>query len=60
MKEEAKQRLLSKESKEIHEKMKVEVETVFGIIKNNKRFRGFLLRGLKGIKLERRLGLECL
>ena len=36
----------------IYNKRKVEVETVFGIIKNNKGFRRFLLRGLKGVKLE--------
>lgn len=42
----------------IYNKRKIEVETVFGIIKNNKGFRRFLLRGLKGVKLE--WGLICI
>ncbi len=58
LKEEVRQRLLSEEGKEIYNKRKVEVETVFGIIKNNKGFRRFLLRGLKGVKLE--WGLVCI
>lgn len=58
LKEEVRQRLLSEEGKEIYEKRKIEVETVFGIIKNNKGFRRFLLRGMKGVKLE--WGLVCI
>jgi len=49
---------LSEESREIYEKRKIEGETVFGIIKNNKGFRRFLLRGMKGVKLE--WGLVCI
>ena len=52
LKEEVRQRLLSEEGKKIYRKRKIEVETVFGIIKNNKGFRRFLLRGLKGVKLK--------
>lgn len=52
LKQKVRQRLLSREGKEIYNKRKIEVETVFGIIKNNKGFRRFLLRGMKGVKLK--------
>ncbi|ADQ05511.1 transposase IS4 family protein [Caldicellulosiruptor owensensis OL] len=58
LKNEVRERLLSEEGKEIYSRRKIEVETVFGLIKNNKGFRRFLLRGLKGVKLE--WGLVCI
>jgi len=52
LKNEVRERLLSEVGKEIYSRRKIEVETVFGIIKNNKGFRSFLLSGLKGVKLK--------
>jgi hypothetical protein len=46
------ERLNSEKGKKYRSKRPVDVETVFGIIKNNKNFRRFMLRGMKKVEIE--------
>jgi transposase len=54
----ASQNLLSEQGKHLRSRRSTEVETVFGDIKHNRRFRRFMLRGLDKVKIE--WGLVCL
>jgi hypothetical protein len=54
----ASQNLLSEQGKQLRSRRSTEVETVFGDIKHNRRFRRFMLRGLQKVKTE--WGLVCL
>ena len=56
-KETARKNLTSEKGKELRSLRPVEVESVFGQIKNNSSFRRFLLRGLEKVKTE--WGLIC-
>jgi len=56
--EQAKQNLLSEEGKRLRSKRGVEVESVFGRIKEDWRFRRFLLRGLEKVTIE--WGILCM
>ena len=46
------ERLNSEKGKKYRSKRPVDVETVFGIIKNNQNFRRFMLRGMKKVEIE--------
>lgn len=54
----ARENLTSEQGQALRKKRSVEVETVFGHIKHNMRFRRFHLRGLEKVKIE--WGLVCL
>lgn len=56
--QQANQNLLSEQGKQLRSRRSTEVETVFGDIKHNRRFRRFMLRGLQKVKTE--WGLVCL
>ncbi len=56
--EQAKNNLLSEQGKALRVQRNVEVESVFGQIKHNMRFRRFSLRGLEKAKTE--WGLVCI
>jgi transposase len=56
--EQAKNNLLSEQGKALRVQRNVEVESVFGHIKHNMRFRRFNLRGLEKVKTE--WGLVCI
>jgi transposase len=56
--EQAQQKLLSEEGKQLRSRRGVEVETVFGRLKQNWGFRRFMLRGLEKVSLE--WGLLCI
>jgi len=56
--EQAKNNLLSEQGKHLRVQRNVEVESVFGQIKHNMRFRRFNLRGLEKVKTE--WGLVCI
>jgi len=58
MKKEAAKNLNSEKGQELRKLRSIEVETVFGHIKNNWGFRRFLLRGLEKVKIE--WGLLCI
>jgi len=51
-KEIIKERLNSERGKAYRSQRPVDVEGVFGIIKHNKNFRKFMLRGLKKVEIE--------
>lgn len=57
-KEEASTNLLSERGKELRSQRPVDVETVFGNIKQNMGFRRFMLRGIEKVKTE--WGLVCI
>ena len=50
--QQARNNLTSVEGKKLRARRSVEVETVFGHIKHNMRFRRFMLRGLEKVKIE--------
>lgn len=52
LKEKAKEKLCSEKGVELRKKRCIEVEAVFGQIKNNRGFRRFLLRGIEKVKTE--------
>jgi transposase len=54
----AQENLLSEQGKNLRSRRSIEVETVFGDIKHNRRFRRFMLRGLQKVKTE--WGLVCI
>jgi hypothetical protein len=56
--EQARSNLLSEQGRFLRVQRNVEVESVFGQIKHNMRFRRFSLRGLEKIKTE--WGLVCI
>jgi hypothetical protein len=56
--EQARQNLLSEQGKALRIQRNIEVESVFGHIKHNRRFRRFSLRGLEKVKTE--WGLVCI
>lgn len=58
LKQKAKENLISEEGIKLRKKRCIEVESVFGQIKNNMGFRRFMLRGLEKVKTE--WGLLCI
>lgn len=56
--QQASENLLSEQGKLLRSRRSTEVETVFGDIKHNRRFRRFMLRGLQKVKTE--WGLVCM
>lgn len=56
--QQARDNLLSEQGKQLRSRRSTEVETVFGDLKHNRRFRRFMLRGVAKVKTE--WGLVCL
>ena len=48
----------TQEGRDIYKKRTQTVETAFGDLKHNKKFRNFMLRGVEKVKIE--FGLVCL